>query len=128
MATINLTITDQRREDMLVGALEGGSNYWYYISNGAVKAIDEVVKPETPTPLAIKMWAAIKAGKQIPIRDAEDHSEKLGYISLSSIEKGEQIMAEKYPEHFMDIVNENDDASTADVWFQLAVMGELVYG
>ena len=30
--------------------------------------------------------------------------------------------------HWRNFINENDDAETADVWFQLAVFGEVVYG
>lgn len=45
-----------------------------------------------------------------------------------SIEKGLQVMADKYPRHFNDIITENDDAETADVFVQCAVLGEVVFG
>ena len=30
--------------------------------------------------------------------------------------------------HFKDLATDNEDAETADVFLQLAVMGEIVYG
>lgn len=123
MPTINITVTDQRREDMIVGALEGGSNYWYLIGDKASELLLQYGKE----PLSIRFWKAIKDGKSIEIHDIET-GQKLGEINLKSIEEGEQLMADKYPSHLLDIVNENDDANTADIWFQLCVLKEVVYG
>jgi hypothetical protein len=37
-------------------------------------------------------------------------------------------MRDQYPRHFADLVGEDDDAITGDVWLQLAVFGEVIYG
>jgi hypothetical protein len=37
-------------------------------------------------------------------------------------------MRDQYPRHYADLVEENDDAITGDVFLQLAVFGELIYG
>lgn len=37
-------------------------------------------------------------------------------------------MQEKYPQHWADIINESDDANTADVFLQCVVFGEVIYG
>jgi len=37
-------------------------------------------------------------------------------------------MKENYPEHYANAITENYDADTADVWFQLVVMDEVVFG
>jgi len=126
MATIALT-SDQR-SNLLCSAIEGGSNYWYWLSSKAMKVINEVKPSDGKTPLVDRMWAAIEAGKSIPIHDLEDTKVQLGEISLVSIERGEQTMIEKHIQHFADVLKENDDAATGDVWFQLAVMNEVVYG
>jgi len=49
-------------------------------------------------------------------------------LGLPQIERGLQLMAEKYPSHFNDLVSENDDATTHDVLVQCAVLGDVVYG
>lgn len=123
-----LKITDQRREDMLIGAIEGGSNDWYWIPNESSKIIEKY-NDRGIILFSIAMWKAIKDGaRTIEINDNENRKEKLGEINLVSIEKGETKMFKEQPQHYMDIVNENDDATTADVWFQYAVLGSIVYG
>jgi hypothetical protein len=42
--------------------------------------------------------------------------------------RGLQLMADKYPNHFADFMQENDDATTSDVFLQLSVFGELIFG
>lgn len=49
-------------------------------------------------------------------------------VSLKTLKKGLQLMATTQPEHFADIVSENDDATTADVLLQLTTLGEIKYG
>jgi hypothetical protein len=119
-------MNDQRREDMLVGALEGGSNYWYWLGDDATEIIKKYSGENDP--LVIAMWKAIKAGKTIPIRDYEDRNEVIGSISMDSIVNGEMKMASEQPEHWANLVNETDDAETADVWFQFCTLGDIVYG
>lgn len=123
-------IKDEDRENLLCSAIEGGSNYWYWIGDAAHKIINEhTERYKDNTPFVDRMWTALKKGAVIPIHDIEDYKgKKIGEISLESIYKGEALMLEKYPTHFADIIAENDDATTGDVWFQLAALGELVYG
>ena len=49
-------------------------------------------------------------------------------IRKPDLVNGLAIMAEKYPRHFADLLNENDDADTHDVFMQCVVLGEVVYG
>lgn len=121
-------ISDQRREDMLVGALEGGSNYWYWINDRACETIARYNPQPFGEAFAIVMWKAIKAGETIEIHDKEESHHKIGEINLSSVEKGEELMLKNSSKHFADIISEDDDAETADVWFQYCVLGGIVYG
>ena len=120
-------IKDYDRECLLVDALEGGSNYWYFLEDDSIKAINEKIPQDKETPLSIRMFKAIVSGADVPVYDCETN-EKLGSISLKSIKKGESTMVTKYPFHFSAIIKENYDATTADVWFQLAVMNDVIYG
>lgn len=130
--TVKIDIGDQLREDLLVTALEGGSNYWYYLSVEAYDLINKSIRTkQILEPPSIKMWDAIKHGASIPIYDEENKNEKLGEINLESIAKGEQMMVDKYFFHFKKLLDKENvewDAETADVWFQLAVMGEITFG
>ena len=44
------------------------------------------------------------------------------------MKKGLDLMAGEHQRHWQDFINENDDADTADVFMQLCLFGEIVYG
>lgn len=49
-------------------------------------------------------------------------------VNLKTLAKGLQLMAQSHTSYFADIVNDNDDAITADVLLQLATLGDIKYG
>jgi len=139
------TVAEVKLEDvanLLVTAIEGGSNYWYYIV--------EYNKPEgvdtspdwnwagdkDPAPSYIRY--AMTEGYSITIADMEENDEldpddestwgTTYKLDLKAMEAGLQIMAEKYYRHFKDFIEENYDAETADVFLQCCCFGEAVYG
>lgn len=50
------------------------------------------------------------------------------HITIVEVQKGLELMRDQYPRHYADLVEEQDDAITGDVWLQLATFGELIYG
>lgn len=123
---MSVNFSDQLREDLLVTALEGGSNYWYLFSDK--DAEDVLSKTEKGSPFSIRVWQYIKEGNALAVYDLEDEEELLGVFSLQSIEEGEKIMFENFFSHYSDAKEENWDAETADVWFQLCLMKDVVFG
>jgi len=69
----------------------------------------------------------LNPGGSIVLVDLETENKKYS-VNLTSLKRGLQLMADKYPKHFNDLVTENADATTADVLIQLACLGELIYG
>ena len=130
-------ITDQMIEDLLVTALEGGSNYWYYLPD--TRMVDE---SNIEDPLSIRIHKVVLDGKEVPVTDAETmefeneegdeydepKGDLLGMISKANYERAEELLLDQYPYRLGQILSEDWDAETADVWFQLVVMGEVVYG
>lgn len=112
----------QTIEDWLVTALEGGSNYWYYLPDLSMLA------PETKgEPLAVRIAESCwDTDVRIPVFDIEGDSgdEPLGFISRENFERGCTL----YAEDDRPDMSEDFDADDADVWFQYVVMGEVVYG
>jgi hypothetical protein len=125
---ITIEINRERRLDMLVGALEGGSNYWCIFGEEASIIIGRVSPSNGVDSFAERLLKTLEAGESVPVHDAEDETVLLGTLSLETIERGEQLMYDNFPNHFADILSENDDAITADIYFQYAVLGEIVYG
>jgi hypothetical protein len=124
-----------RVADLLCSALEGGSNYWY--------SIEEFIKPEKinfdlfkndsilggPEVFRHIHYPVSPGGALIIVdKEEEDKDNRVKHrLDLNSLERGAQIFAEKYPRHFADFMNENDDAITGDVFLQCCLFGEIVY-
>lgn len=111
--TIQRQLDDQRIEDLLVGAFEGGSNYW-------IKSLRRVTERHPD------IYQAAVIGDGLHIRaDGEPHPR---HLDRGHLEHGLRLMAEKYPSHMGAVLDGNDDAGTADVFLQLCLFGEVVYG
>jgi len=114
-------------ENIIVTALEGGSNYWYLLGDLApVRAWAKKNKIESE-PMAIKIATALFNDPEfmLDVYDVENEDDVLGTITQASLLKA---MADR-PEEALKFINEGDyDAYTADTLFQTAVMGEVVFG
>lgn len=128
--TINVNvkheITLDRISSLLCSAFEGGSNYWYQI--------DKFIKPETMSfrtdegQIYRHLDYPLNEGGALIISDIEDEENETKRLDMDAIKKGLQIMAEKYPRHMGDFLNDNDDADTGDVFLQCCLFGEAIYG
>jgi hypothetical protein len=124
-----VTPDKQRVADLLCSALEGGSNYWYQI--------EKFITP--PTPVAHTGLDGIYRHVDYPLcdggaivvsdrRGASPDDVKTTTVDWPRLQEGLRLMAERYPRHFGDWLAERDDADTGDVFLQLCVLGEVVYG
>jgi hypothetical protein len=118
---VKVDITFEQFKDVIITALEGGSNYWYTINSidippkyvGCGSRVDRIAE---------KLWDDPEY--KLPIYDVEDDSEQLGELSM----QGFLDNAVKDIWAFNEMLNGEFDANTADILFQLAIMGEIVYG
>lgn len=113
--------------NMLVGAIEGGSNYWYEFDLKSDRAIHKIMKERGTEFFVDGVLMAVNSGIVLTLKDGNT-GEKLGELGLGSWARAEELMIESHRHILGDILGENDDAGTADAFFQLAVMGEVVYG
>jgi hypothetical protein len=121
-----ITITDNQRESMFIDAIEGTvTRGWLSLSSSMEKVILSTLGKKASGSFSVLMWNALKKGALIPLRDRE--GKKRVTISYAKILKGEQVMAEKYPYSFADIVMGDADAVTADIWLQCAILGDHLY-
>ena len=127
--TIPLNITKEQIADQLCTALEGGSNYWYMICLGDVDR-KHFVKGDTTTDNLARSFIEDK-DFYLEVYDAEsdeDEPELLGKVTYKSIGNAFTLMGAHYPKQLANIISGDYDADDSDVWFQLATMGEVVYG
>jgi hypothetical protein len=141
---VKIPVPARRLLDLLVTALEGGSNYWYTIPQDRIRYAEGLTLADFEPngkcalggdyhPLELIPFTP---GCALPIRDkmavpdieyAEEATEPL-WLDLEAIHRGTQAMAMKHPRHFYDFIQESEDACTADVWLQCCLFGEAVYG
>lgn len=133
---VEIEVEPQRLCDLLVGVFDlGACNYWVY-------KVDYEM-PEDPdwswcTPSeredwegSRKVYVAAMCGGHIDwvlLNDDENGPGETVRTGRKELIKGVKVMAEKYPHHFSNLVNDNDDAETSDVFAQCCVLGEIVYG
>jgi hypothetical protein len=134
MATLTVKLTDSEMRGLLCSALEGGSNYWYTIERHRLaKGVTyadfreggRFVEPEYWHPAQL---IPFHEGCATVYTAADDPDRRKYILDRKAMQRGTQIMAEKYPQHLADVLSENSDADTGDVWLQCCLFGELIYG
>lgn len=135
--TVETKISDDRIRSLLCSAFEGGSNYWYMhegeklapgltyqdFRTGGKMQFAEYWHPWQLIPLV--------DGCSLILSDKEEDdgpNKQTWILDRAAIDRGLQTLAAKYPHHFADILDENDDANTGDAFLQCCLFGELVYG
>lgn len=127
---INQSIDRDTLENIFVTALEGGSNYWYYIPTESILAIRQAVPKSVDPYLSTAILKAIlDHNVDVKICDAEDEDEVLGIISSSTMQQRLQKMWDSPNRDILKAeIDGQGDADLSDVVFQYIVMGEVVYG
>lgn len=125
MSTFKVTIEmeEQRLNDLLCNALEGGSNYWYRIENYDQSEHECEFLSDIPMAGGTLTFTANGDDEREVI-----HGCDMWTLTREHMVKGAQTMAEKYPRHWANVVNENDDGETGDVFLQCCLFGEVIYG
>lgn len=135
--TIRKKVSLKQLNDILITALEGGSNYWYNLPKiDHIKRYQGEYYPEvhgeekffcgTFTEVILP---AILHGEIIEVEDIETE-ELLGVLSNERLRKGIEAYVEDggYCTDFLFNEEADYDAGDADIVFQFIVMGEVVYG
>lgn len=112
--------TDDDFENICVTALEGGIGYWACLDNSGD---DWKAKPKG-VPTSVWFWKLLKDGKEIYFTDAEDDDVEF-FIDISLLFEG---IAKAIELEYWDGDMDSMDAEVADMIFQHAIFGEVVYG
>ena len=119
-------------ESLFITAIEGGINYWAMFDQEEIDLVRELYETSNMA-MSEKMFDYLTTRpddflKLYDVEDDDEEPEVLGKISFKSMQDGLVLMAKEQNDHFNDFMNEQYDATTADVWFQLSVMQQIVYG
>lgn len=113
---ITIEIKPELLKDLLVTAVEGGSNYWAAFTD--VERDEELYVTKTR------------------LSDREADTPRVFTVTPDTLAVGLQNLATRMSKrgesaagrHLTDALTENGDAITADVVLQMALFGEIVYG
>lgn len=113
--------------DLIVGAIEGGSNYW---CDGVI------LKSAWPANVQEDICWYNTAGLystdfEIEISEIEEGIRGRGRVhrvTRADLHHTIRLFVGHYPDHYADLVNGDWDATTADVFLQLLALGEVIYG
>jgi hypothetical protein len=110
--------------DLLVSALEGGSNYWCKTVDAVTPTtMDYVYDKEILYP---RYQYPLNPGGRLDIRTFDD--KKVFKVDLKAIKKGLKLLGEEHMDVMDRILKEDSDAGDADIFFQLCTFGKVIYG
>lgn len=105
----------------LDGELEKAYN-WIKFNPEAVADLD---MPECWEP---QVFAYLRADAKHKVLIRDEYSDDVFPLTYASMRKAMELMAQDYPQHMNDLLSENDDAITADVFLQLSLFEDVIYG
>ena len=108
-------VTQEQIEDLITCAIEGGSNYWYRIES-------DTKGDYSKTALTVK--GLVISNHMV----LDEDKPRQGVLNIDSIASALRLMASKHPNAINDVITGNADAYTGDIFLQLAVFGEVLYG
>ena len=122
--TKKLEVDFELFESWMITALEGGSNYWYFIKS--LPKRDDLKGLAFSEALSTLVW---KHDEKIEVFDIENQDdEPLGVIEKSKIVPTLQKLSKEYNQVFVNLTSENYDAMDCDIFFQVLVMDEVTFG
>jgi len=127
---LEIELSREVLEDVFVTALEGGSNYWYFLSEDAIKRIRGAVsRTEDPILSTAILKAVLDHGIEVAINDVESEEEEIGWISKETMqERLQDLYNSDYRWALESHMEGNGDSESADIVFQYIVIGEAIYG
>ena len=83
--TINKEITLDHFESVIINALEGGSNYWYWLETDEFES--QLNQDKEDEPLTVRIAEALFNNPEFKMNvyDAEDETELLGTVTQESM-------------------------------------------
>lgn len=108
---VTVEITDEQIAYLLCSAREGGSNYWARFGHAPYNTAAGSILP-----------------LKLPVKIDDIEEGKSYRLDRGNVHKGCKLFVTKGARHYADMVNDHADASTGDVFLQLCIFGELIYG
>jgi hypothetical protein len=125
---VTLSIPAQRIADLMCSAIESGDPVTHGWCDGIYYRTVQTNPPDGNWYVDHPEFYE-SADFQIEVVELDDETgHKTSHlITRTNLLHGLKVMAEHFPQHFVDFISENDDAATADIFLQCVVFGEEKY-
>ena len=119
---IEINVPEQRLKDLVCSGFEGGIGYWCQIQDYVMPDGVEVKFKHIDLPF-------IKGGAVL-CQVTDEVNPPMLRLDSKAIDEGLRLFSTdpKWSRHFTNWINENDDAETGDVFLQLCMLGDVIYG
>lgn len=119
---LEMEIEERRLKDLVSCGFEGGVGYWCVITDYENKNNAKVAFRHIDLPF-------VEGGAVLcEVNDEEDPPTLR--LDKAAIERGLKLFSsdKQWKRHFANFIKENEDAETGDVFLQLCMLGDVVYG
>lgn len=126
--SVKATITDEDMRDLVTCGFESGCYGSLVIVDFVYEAgsrpawADDLFSSGKPWPRYSWVWAV----GEIAVEDKYGDGEK-GVLTRETLQRGLQLLQDKYPKLYSRLVNDGGDALDADALLQAAAFGEVIY-
>jgi hypothetical protein len=124
-------VSDEIVSNLFTCAVEGGSDYWC----GKIRCLHEDDKKKSYDEYMVNGFKAWMIEPHETMKNPEPFTEleidkRVYTCTVDDIKEAVKLMVEKYPEtHWLNMMSETAmDAETGDVFLQLCLFKEVVYG
>jgi hypothetical protein len=128
-------VSMQTLSSLLCSAFEGGTGYWCQIQGYKVPGNERDAFFSLhlrPDDIEFKhIWVPLTAKGVMKLGEDADEEGKYDTkhdLTRSKVIKGLQVMAKDYNRHFQQVITDNFDAETGDVFVQCCLFGKVIYG
>jgi hypothetical protein len=130
-------VTVREVRNLLSVAFEGGACYWLALKGryfgpgiayedfkegGRFQPQNDYFHPDELIP------TVDGCGLLIALSDEDEEEERVFDLNVKALRNGLQRMADTQPRHWRDFVEENEDAGTGDIFLQLCLFNEVIFG
>lgn len=129
---VTVKVDESHIGNALCAGFEGGVGYWAEITGydypaHAVAFLEEHAGMTTPQVIKYADYPLSIDGAVL-LRDMEGGSNRTNYrLDRVAIQRGLQVLANKYPNTLASIMSDDADSNDGDVLIQCAIFGKVMY-
>lgn len=122
---VRTLIEENRVADLIVTGIEGGCEYW--LKSFHLKETTADIT-ESPWYSDAAVWMDRTTIITATFEDGESDEPVVKDFTIATLHAALQLFAEEDPKNFSDLIKGNEDANTADLFFQYWILGSVVFG